>query len=216
MNGILRTAALASLVSALIGAACSRGPTPVEFASPTATGIPSPLPASYAWVRAHLDGALRGEFVTGDPQDSLQRLRGRVRGEILSVEIGYDSRGLFFETPPLRGGSRYVLRSGEGRLALFIEGMEWSTDRGGVCSVIFNHVRGAQIPFDVPPGDQIYEADAGFVCAALRSEARPDSQLSVIDGSLHFFFLVSPGSAAEVTPAREPHRTSTGTIPPTG
>lgn len=217
MNRNRAAAGLASLFAAVLIAACTGSVVPEELPSPTATGIPSPFPPSYAWVRAQLDGELRGEFVVGDPQDSFERVRGRVEGAELVVEIGFQSRNLSFRTPPLRGGSRYIIRGGEGILSLTVDGTEWSTSGEGACSVIFSHVRGSQIPFLVPQGYQIYEADAGFVCTGLESPLNRGSKLSVIDGAMHFFFVVPAGSR-EASRGEEDvaQRISTGTIPPTG
>jgi hypothetical protein len=216
LNRIRVAGVIASLWGAVLGSVCSTGTPPPEVPSPTATGIPSPLPASYAWVRAHLDGGLKGEFVTGDPQDSFERIRGKVEGNELFVAIGFDTRNVRFRTPPLQGGSRYLLQKGSGFFALTVDGIEWSTETAGVCSVIFGHVRGPEIPFFVPPAHQVYEADAGFVCAALESPARPGSSVSVIDGSLHFFFVVRLRGDDASGSESSAQRTSTGTIPPTG
>ena len=169
---LLRFSSLLTLLVATVG--CIRGIPPAEVPTPSATGIPSPYPAAYAWVRAQLDGDLKGEFVVGDPQDSYERVRGRVEGEELAVELGFPSRGVRFKTPPLKGGARYILRKGEGQMSLTIDGAVWSTEAGGVCSIVFSYVRGPQIRFSVPEGHRVYEADAGFVCAALK-RAMPQS-----------------------------------------
>ncbi len=220
MNAKRKTARGAALglavVTAMLASACTGGIPPAEIPSPSATGIPSPLPISYAWVRAQLDGAERGEFVAGDPQDTFERLRGRVEGDRMVVELGYQSRGVAFVTPPLRGGSRYIVGGGEGELTLTLDGSRWVTGRAGRCSIIFSYVRGAQIPFTVPEGYIVYEVDAGFVCTALESPARMDERLSVIDGSMHFFFAVSSKAGSEAQSAGSHQRTSTETIPPTG
>ncbi len=220
MNAKRKTARGAALglvvATAMLASACTGGIPPGEVPSPSATGIPSPLPVSYAWVRAQLDGAERGEFVAGDPQDSLERLRGRVEGDKLVVELGYRSRGVAFVTPPLRGGSRYILGGGQGELTLTVDGSSWVTGTAGRCSIIFGYVRGPQIPFTVPEGYTVYEVDAGFVCTALESPDRVEERLSVIDGSLHFFFAVSRRAGSDEETADSLQRTSTETIPPTG
>jgi hypothetical protein len=172
------------------------------------------MPRSYSWARLVFDGALVGEVVVGDPQDVFERVRSKIQDGRLRIDLGYPEQRLEIVTPPLRGGSRYLIDGTDGYVRLTYGGKLWTATDGGVCSLVLSRVQGPGIPFFHPPHVQVFEVDAGLVCTRLRSP-QTTGELHVPEALVHFYFAYETTVSADSLPVG-PYSTSTETTPRTG